>query len=221
MSDNQKENMVNENTVVSLTLTPFSVVFILDQSGSMNSMGNEPVDGLNNFYKEQNESGKFFSTLVFFSDKTKFIHENIDGKDVKELKYEDYVPNGMTALYDAIGVSIAKQESVKTENVIFVILTDGHENSSREYTCKQIKDKITKMEKEYNWKFVYLGANQDAFEVGNSLGIHRSYDYNYTQAGCKDVFRGVSHGLSSCISHADPDNDIEINLESSVPSVNL
>jgi len=194
---------------------PFSIVFVLDKSGSMESMGKEPVDGLNNFYKEQNMNGKFFSTLVFFNEKTEFVHANLEGENVKELEYNEYKPNGMTALYDAIGQAIAKQESVKMENVIFVILTDGHENASKEYSKTQIKDKIIKLEKEHGWKFIYLGANQDAFLVGQSIGIQTSCDYQYTQQGCQNIFRGISENISRCVSHSVPVDKIELTTNNS------
>jgi len=214
MNDNKDINNVKfeVKNVPTEEPTPFSIVFVLDKSGSMESMVKEPVDGLNNFYKEQNMNGKFFSTLVFFNHKTEFIHENINGEDVKTFEYSDYKPDGMTALYDAIGHAITKQESIKKENVIFVILTDGHENTSRDYNRKQIKEKITKAEKEYGWKFIYLGANQDAIYVGNSLGISTSCDYEYTQNGCKNIFREVSSELSRCISHNDPAESITLKV---------
>lgn len=210
---NNNENIIDndETKHENNTTIPFSIVFILDKSGSMENMGKEPVDGLNNFYKEQNENGKFFSTLILFNHKSEIIHENIEGESVKRLEYSDYKPDGMTALYDAIGHGITKQESVKKENVIFVILTDGHENSSREYNRKEIKEKINKAEKEYGWKFIYLGANQDSFEVGNSIGISTSCDYNYTKAGCREIFREVSSGLSKCISHEVPTDLFSLN----------
>jgi len=143
----------------------------MDKSGSMVSMGNEPIDGLNNFYEEQKKVDKFNSTLVFFNEKVDFIHENKLSIDIHTITNKEYTPSGMTALYDAIGKSIDYQRSIKTEDVIFVILTDGCENSSQEYNKNTIKKLIETMENEHKWKFIYLGANQDSFTVGGGLGF--------------------------------------------------
>ena len=178
-----------------------SIVFVMDASGSMENMGEEPIQGLNNFYKKQKESGEFTSTLVFFNENVKFNHQNIDGKDVPILKNEDYDRGGLTALYDAIGQAIVYQESIKTENVIFVILTDGLENASREYRKETISKMIKKMEKEHKWTFMYLGANQDSFAVSEGLGIRNSANYDYTPLGCMKALRSISENVSRCVSH--------------------
>jgi len=178
-----------------------SIVFVMDSSGSMSNMGNEPLQGLNSFYKQQKDSGEFTSTLVFFSNKVTFHHQNLSGKDVPIISTSDYVPAGMTALYDAIGESIELQKSQKTENVVFVILTDGHENASHKYKRNEIKNLIEEMEKEHKWVFIYLGANQDSFAVGNSIGIRHSADYEYSPMGCLNIMRTVSDTVSRCVSH--------------------
>ena len=138
-----------------------SVVFILDNSGSMIEMKDEPRQGLNAFYKTQQEAGDFLSTLIFFNSRVSFKHKNLNGKDVPILSEKDYGPNGMTALYDAIGEAIEYQKSQKLENVMFVILTDGEENASMKYNKKDIKEMIQQMEEDHKWVFMYLGANQD------------------------------------------------------------
>jgi hypothetical protein len=183
---------------------PASIVFVMDASGSMINMGNEPIQGLNSFYETQKKSGEFTSTLVFFNTNVTFHHKNINGRDVPSLSSDDYHRDGMTALYDAIGLSIEYQRKIKTENVIFVILTDGLENASREYKRSTVKSLITEMEEKHKWTFVYLGANQDSFAVSQGLGIRHSADYDYSAAGCAQVFRTVSDGISRCISHELP-----------------
>lgn len=185
-----------------------SIVFVMDASGSMETMGDEPVQGLNNFYKKQKESGEFTSTLIFFNENVKFNHKNIDGKDVPILKNEDYDRGGMTALYDALGQAITYQKSVKTENVIFVILTDGLENASREYRKETISKMIKKMEKEHKWTFMYLGANQDSFTVSAGLGIRNSANYDYTPLGCMKAMRSISENVSQCVSNVIKPADI-------------
>ncbi len=206
MSNEVKNETKNDNSKST------SIVFVMDASGSMETMGDEPIQGLNNFYKKQKESGEFTSTLVFFNENVKFNHKNIDGKDVPILKNEDYDRSGMTALYDAIGQVIEYQKSIKTENVIIVILTDGLENASREYRKETISKMIKKMEKEHKWTFMYLGANQDSFAVSAGLGMRKSANYDYTPLGCMKALRSISENVSRCISH--DLNPIDITSES-------
>ncbi len=177
-----------------------SIVFVMDKSGSMISMGNEPIDGLNNFYEEQKKVCDFNSTLIFFNEKVSFIYKDKTSKELVNITSKDYIPSGMTALYDAIGKGIDYQRSIKTDNVIFVILTDGLENSSQEYTKESIRKLIEKMETEHNWKFIYLGANQDSFAVGGGLGIRNTVDFDATPLGCQTLMRGVSETVSHCLS---------------------
>jgi Mg-chelatase subunit ChlD len=166
----------------------------------MQEMKTEPVDGLNSFYEDQKKVAEFNTTLVFFNDKPEFIFTNKSSSELEKLSYESYKPSGMTALYDAIGTGIEKQKEIQVDDVICVVLTDGLENCSKEYTIKEIKSMISTMEKEHKWKFIYLGANQDAFTVGNSLGINHSIDYDYTELGCNRIMRTVSDQVSRCIS---------------------
>ena len=153
--------------------TPQDIIFILDESGSMESMLKEPVQAVNMFVKNQQETiENGSSTFSLWKFNTK-VTNVIDDKNLQEVtEFSEFKPNGMTALYDAIGLAITtKMLKKNNENVICVILTDGEENSSSKYTSKTILQLIKKMETEHKWSFVYLGANQDAFAVGGGLGI--------------------------------------------------
>jgi hypothetical protein len=200
------------------TTTPddiVSILFILDESGSMEQLGKEPIQSMRSFYKTQQETGKeFLSTFITFSDKPKFVHKNIMGSEI-EIKDDDFKPDGMTALYDAIGTGIDYQKNIKTKNVICVILTDGHENSSRTYRATDIRKLTTEMEKEHKWVFIYLGANQDSFAVSESLGINPTHsgNYAYTPEGFSGIMRGVSDTVSRCVSH-------DVTVENFVPEIN-
>ena len=189
-----------------------SVVFILDGSGSMIEMKDEPRQGLNMFYKTQQESGDFLSTLIVFNSRVSFIHKNLDGKDVPLLSETEYVPHGMTALYDAIGEGIEYQKSQKLENVIFVILTDGEENASYKYKKEDIKETIQTMENDHKWVFMYLGANQDSFKVADGIGVSYSANYDYTPEGCQRVMRSISDNVSRCISSKEPTDTFKVDL---------
>ncbi len=182
-----------------MSSTPLSVLFIMDASGSMSSMGNEPLQGLNNLIKQQKESGDFKFTLVTFNETVKTVIDDMDGKDVPELTSVHYSPGGMTALLDAMGEGINKQKEKKIENVLVVVLTDGLENSSKHFNSSQIKELTTEMKEKHKWAFMYLGANQDSFSVARGLGINVSTDYDYSPAGCNQLFRGISHEISRCV----------------------
>lgn len=182
----------------------YSIVFVLDKSGSMNVMGTEPVESMNNFIKVQKENNlKFKFTLVLFSDNVYFIYKNLDSDEIPEMKVDDYRAGGMTALYDAIGKAIVYQEDQKNDKVIFVILTDGQENASQEYRDnKIIKKMISDKENINKWKFTFLGANQDSFAVGSGLGIRRDgcSNFEYNPCGLNSVMKTLSAQISSTIS---------------------
>jgi hypothetical protein len=157
------------------------IIMILDESGSMHTMGVEPIQAVNAFITEQQripeKVGCTFSLWKFNTN----VNQVIDDQPLKDVtEFKDYRVGGMTALLDAIGLAIAtKRSKAKQDNVICVILTDGFENASKEYTAKQIKDLINEMELYHNWKFVYLGANQDSFTVGDSYGMNKGRCMNF------------------------------------------
>jgi hypothetical protein len=175
------------------------IIFILDESGSMANMGKEPVDAVNRFIQEQKavmeDDGATFSLWKFNSTVIKLI-DDLPLKDVQE--FSDFVPKDMTALYDAIGHAIdTKKKKTFHDNVICIILTDGEENSSTEFSGKNIHEMIKDMEDNHNWKFVYLGANQDAFLVGGSIGVGRCAQYNCDAGEMIGVTRQVSDAVTS------------------------
>lgn len=197
-------------------LSILSILFIMDESGSMSVMGDEPLQGINNFYKKQNESGEFMSTLCLFNTEVKFVHKNIIGKDIPMLTNYDYKPNGMTALYDAIGESVNFQLEQNPKNVLAVILTDGEDNSSQKYTKRDIKKLLNKMETENGWKIMYLGANQDSFKVANGIGVCSSANYTHTPEGCSGLFRRLSAEVSRCVSNDVPIEKFNFDLPQNI-----
>ena len=128
------------------------------------------------------------------------MYEGIDLQNTKQLNTDNYHAIGNTALFDAIGRTIQEtKERVKpgTADVVFVITTDGLENASQEYSGSQIKDMITECETDYGWHFMYLAANDDAFEQHRSLGIPdpSCYQLAPTEDGWKDSQRLMSTQL--------------------------
>jgi hypothetical protein len=208
-------------TMDSVPINPIDIVYVLDESGSMMSMGNEPCDSMNRTVEDQkalNIPGTKFS-LVKFNNSVTVVHDDVPLEDVP--KFTDYSPKNMTALYDAIGTAIENKKSKgegRYDNVICVILTDGLENCSKEYTLNSIKMMIKEMENKHSWKFVYAAANQDAFSVGATMGVSNCVDYEPTQCGLAFMSREISGGIAKMRSGESASVDIynnnEINKES-------
>jgi hypothetical protein len=181
-----------------------NILFILDESGSMEDMGVEPVQAVNKFIDDQKvamgDDGATFSLWKFNSTVVKVI-DDVPLKDVKE--FSDFEPKNMTALYDAIGHAIdTKKKKNSFDNVVCIILTDGLENSSTEYSAATIRSMIKDMEENHNWKFVYLGANQDAFAVGGAMGVVNCAQYECEMGEMIGITRDVSDAVSSYRAHS-------------------
>jgi len=169
------------------------IVFILDESGSMFSEVSDTIGGFNQFIQTQREMpGEAKFTLVKFNASYRgftmsteikdqgyeVVHNGVDLADVKDLNDKTYTPGGGTALLDAVGTAISlvkkrikdTKKSERPENVIFAILTDGEENSSREYNGESINKLITAQEKK-NWKFMFLGADINAWDEASKYGL--------------------------------------------------
>lgn len=158
--------------------TETEIIVVLDRSGSMSSILTGTIEGFNTFLKEQkNAAGEAFMTLVQFDDQYQIDYKSVNVKHLEGLNTNNFVPRGSTALHDAIGKTINDTKTDKP--VVFVIITDGLENASREFRAPQIKALIEAKTKE-GWKFVYLGANQDAVLVGESMGITRGQTMSYS-----------------------------------------
>lgn len=163
------------------------IICILDRSGSMSPIMEDSIGGFNTFLKQQKDlPDEATITVVLFDDKYETVYENIDIKKADELTRAIWYPRGTTALYDAIGKTINNEKAnfIKLgveapAKVLCVIVTDGNENASREYSIDDIKTLIGDTEKE-NWNFMYLAANQDAFSVGQGFGVSGGNTYTYT-----------------------------------------
>ena len=165
---------------------------ILDRSGSMETCRDDTIGGFNAFLREQQAEGGTL-TLILFDHEYQVLYERKPIQDVAPLTSETFVPRGSTALLDAIGKTIKNT----TSNIpTVVILTDGQENSSHEYTKAHIKDLIDQKTRD-GWTFVYLGANQDAFAEAGQLGIAPEATVNYDVRRTPDAFRALSAAMSS------------------------
>ncbi|MDD5200355.1 MAG: VWA domain-containing protein [Terrimicrobiaceae bacterium] len=167
------------------------ITFLLDRSGSMQSIREAAIAGFNRFVADQRAiPGDVRLTLIQFDDQYEVWHTAADLLDVPELTADTFEPRGSTALLDAMGRAItgsgqrlaALPESERPEHVIFVTFTDGMENASREFTWTQVQDLIREQTGKYAWDFLYLGANQDAIATAAKMGIARSSSAEYCNA---------------------------------------
>lgn len=168
------------------------VIFILDKSGSMSGMEADTIGGFNAMLAKQKEGeGQVFISTILFNNHLKVLHDRKDIANVQPLTAADYRVGGCTALLDAIGSAIhhignvhkyAREEDRPTKT-LFVITTDGMENASRRYTYDQVKKMIERQKQRYGWEFIFLGANIEAEEVAESIGIDRSRAARYYQNG--------------------------------------
>jgi hypothetical protein len=203
------------------TVDVYDIVVVLDESGSMISIGLEAQDCINNFFNEQkamNIAGSK-ATLVKFNMTTNEVFSDIPLKDVPI--FDSFRPNSMTALYDAIGKTIIKKK-LGSNKVIFVILTDGEENCSKEFTDgNMIKEMINDMQTNHGWKFVYLAANQDAFTVGAKYGINNCGNFDATPLGFVKMTREISTGISRMRSGDSKEIEIETKHSEDINSVDI
>lgn len=182
------------------------VVFILDRSGSMSGLEDDTIGGFNSMLKKQREEdGQARVTTILFDDEIEMLHKRVDIKEMKNITDEDYYVRGCTALLDAIGssmnfmINVAKKEK-QVKNVLFIITTDGHENSSKEYSYEKIKKMITHQKEKYNWQFLFLGANIDAISTAKDFGISEDFASNYVcdEMGTKLTYEVMNDAISNC-----------------------
>ena len=196
--------------------TVLDIVFILDESGSMESMGNEPIQSVNNFIQEQKKiasPGSKFSLWTFNSTVTNVI----DDVELQQVEvFTQYKPDNMTALYDALGKAITtKKSKPNKDNVICVVLTDGQENSSQEYTRQHMSSLISEMETKHKWKFIYLGANHEVFMAAGGIGISpmRCAAFQCKSGGMLAMTRGTSEAIKRYKTASSQDPNAELTLD--------
>ena len=183
------------------------LIIVLDASGSMSSIQDDIKGSFNEFLKKQREEpGKTVFDLFQFNDDVKRPVKSADLAKFHDDLMAKYDCSGCTALNDAVCIAIDTvghafadmEEAERPEHVLCVIITDGMENASREYTAKDVKDRIEHQKAAYKWDFQFLAANQDAFATGEAMGIDHDSCMNFTH----DV-AGVNRlcaRMSSCIS---------------------
>lgn len=203
------------------------LVFLLDKSGSMSGLANDTIGGFNTMIKKQkDEDGEAYVTTVLFDNYNQILHDHLPLVEVPLLTEKEYLPMGSTALLDAVGNTInsvgarlnSTPEEERPEKVIFIITTDGYENSSREFTKAKVKEMIEHQRNKYSWTFIFLGANMDAVAEASSLGIDPGFSktYSWTSVGTSSVYGAVANavtGLRSVNNMADAANAVTTALD--------
>lgn len=184
------------------------LVFILDKSGSMAGLEADTIGGFNSMLQKQKGlDGECRITTVLFDNNYELLHDRTDIRAVSPITEKEYFVGGSTALLDAIGRTIHKignaqrhtADEYRAESVLFVIITDGAENSSREYSSDKVKAQIERQRSKYGWEFIFLGANIDAVETAAGFGIgrDRAQSYHADSAGVKLNFSAMSETVAS------------------------
>lgn len=180
---------------------------LLDRSGSMASVKSDVEGGFARFLEEQRRlPGECTLSLVQFD--SEGVEAVYTAKPIRDAQAIELEPRGMTPLLDAVGRTIvatgerlaAMREPERPGRVLFVIITDGKENASREYSKTQVSAMVERQRQKYSWEFLYLGANVDAFAEAGGLGIERSHAATCvaSPAGMAQAFAMASY---KCASH--------------------
>jgi len=193
------------------------IAFILDQSGSMESIKTGTLEGVNAFLDQQKHGSATYPahiTLTLFNTSTEIRHASVPVSEVPLLNETSYLPSGGTALLDAIGMTIdglgkriaETPESERPDKVIVAIMTDGEENSSRLFNWVQISDKIRHQTDVYKWEFLFMGANQDAIETASKMNIHRDSSVAYFQqdGSARTTLRAMSTSIERSKNSSSP-----------------
>lgn len=183
------------------------LVFILDKSGSMAGLEKDTIGGFNALLDKQRKlPGEVRVTTVLFNHEYELLHDRISLEGISPMTDEDYEVGGMTALLDAVGSTIQKISNAQkgtlkeyqSDKVMFVITTDGLENSSCEYTYKKIHEMIA-AKKTAGWEFMFLGANIDAVATAKKFGVDENFaaDYHADAEGTELNYQVLSEAVAS------------------------
>lgn len=184
------------------------IVVVMDKSGSMAPRQNDAIGGFNQFLTDQQKQpGEANLTLIQFDTTYNVVCSGKSIKDVAPLTPETYRPGGGTALNDALARGIIETgkrladtpEAERPQKVICVVITDGEENSSKEHTKEQVQEMVKHQEEKYDWAFIYLGANVDAFHAAAQLGIkgNMAVAFLANAIGTRSAYAASSEAVSS------------------------
>ena len=173
------------------------IICVLDKSGSMQTVSGDALGGLNKFVEDQKAVGPANITIAWFDDGYEVAYEGL----LSELQpFKEWPNGGMTALRDAIGKTFnhvrERFAKEKPEKVVLAILTDGFENSSREFTPQDIKNLITEHQEKYAWDVIFLAADQDAWDTAHQFGISQANSMGYSSSATREGFDDYSKAVT-------------------------
>jgi Mg-chelatase subunit ChlD len=175
------------------------IVVVLDRSGSMVSIKSDTEGGFNAFMAEQaKQPGNVLVTLAQFDTEYEIVYTD---KPISEVPKLDLRPRGATSLLDAIGLTVvatgerlaALQEDERPAHVIVLVMTDGLENSSKEWTKEKVFELVKQQTDDYSWVFIFMGANQDAIAEGAKMGFSGDSSLTYDSANVSQAVQNTSN----------------------------
>ena len=184
------------------------IICVIDKSGSMHKTADDAIGGFNAFLEGQRMlPGEAKLTLILFDNDCHVLHEGECLDNICELSSRNYIPSGGTALLDAVGLGIdrvndnhkALSEEERPEKIMMVVITDGKEGSSKEYTRDVLMSKISEC-REKNWEFVFLGADESAFTEAKSMGFSPGMTKGFradTGGGTRSMYSDMTSMVSS------------------------
>ena len=184
------------------------LVFILDRSGSMAGLEKDTIGGFNAMIeKQKQEEGEAYISTVLFDHEIKLIHDRVPLREIRPLTEQEYFARGSTALIDAMGSAIRRIRDIHRvadrkdlpQRTLFVITTDGMENSSVLYSSGEVRQMVQQMKQEQDWEFLFLGANIDAVETAGTFGIDedRAVNYSCDSQGADLNFESIGEAVCS------------------------
>ena len=185
-------------------IRPTDLTILPDRSGSMGSIKKQTIEGVNNTVKDQRlaKGGCFVSLIQFDSeDPCEVVYDGLPVDEITPLTNDTFCPRAATPLYDAINLAIARTEKRMVKALkLFVIVTDGYENASRETTAEMVSNIISAKEEE-GWRFLFVGANQDAILEAGKLGIKpgRALTYGVSDKEVLAAYDATLHVLSELV----------------------
>jgi hypothetical protein len=190
------------------------LIFLVDRSGSMQSIKTDMIGGFNSFIKSQKElPAECVVSFYQFDDIYESVFEKISLKDLPDLTEDTYIPRGCTALHDALGKTIKSygeylttlSEDQRPERILVVTITDGLDNVSNTFSLDQVRQSIRLQKETYGWDFVFLGSNIDAWGTGDALGVDQRSVLQFASSGpsVKAAFTSLSKGTSNYRSSKD------------------
>ena len=176
-------------------------LIIIDESGSMQSIKKAAIDSVNETIQtirsaeQKHPEQEHYVSLVSFNDDVKTIYDCVEVEQVKEINDETYQPSCCTALYDAMGISLSKlrKRVAESDKVLVTVVTDGYENSSKEYSGKAIKILVDEL-KAKGWVFAYIGANQDVEAVAATISITNVIQFEASAMGTQEMTERENRG---------------------------